>query len=58
MEKHCQRKHFLPETLDKQVLLKFHHGVVKGTCFYDIFKVKAFHVYEIFVQKNLAKAKI
>ena len=44
---------FWPETLDKQVLLKFHHGVLKGTCFYNIFKVKAFHVYEIFVQKNL-----
>ena len=30
---------FLPETLDKQVLFKFHHGVFKGTYFYDILKV-------------------
>ena len=44
---------FLPETLDKQVLSRFHHGVFKGTCFYCIFKIKASHIYEIFVQKNL-----
>ena len=53
---------FLPETLDKQVLFRFHHGVFKGTCFYDIFKVKASHVCEIFVQKKFkpsaAKAKL
>ena len=24
---------FLPETLDKQVLFRFHHGVFKSTCF-------------------------
>ena len=29
---------FLPETLDKQVLFRFHHGVFKGTCFYDILR--------------------
>ena len=53
---------FLPETLDKQVLFRFHHGVFKGTCSYDIFKVKASHVHEIFVQTKFkhptAKAKI
>ena len=53
---------FLPETLDKQVLSRFHHGVFKGTWFYDIFKVKASHIYEIFVHKRFkpptAKAKI
>ena len=53
---------FLPETLDKQALSRFHHGVFKGTCFYNIFKVKASHIYEIFVQKKFkpptAKAKI
>ena len=53
---------FLPETLDKQVLFRFHHGVCKGTCFYDTFKVKASYVCEIFVQKKFkpptAKAKI
>ena len=43
----------LPETLDKQVLSRFHHGVFKGTCFYDIFKVKASHIYEIFVQRKI-----
>ena len=53
---------FLPETLDKQVLSTSHHGIFKGTCFYDIFKIKASHIYEIFVQKKFkpptAKAKI
>ena len=53
---------FLPETLDKQSLFRFHHGVFKGTRFYDIRKVKASHVYKIFVQKKIkpptAKAKI
>ena len=53
---------FLPETLDKQVLFRFHHGVFKGTCLYNIFKVKVSHVHEIFVQKKFkpptAKAKI
>ena len=44
---------FLPETLDKQALSRFHHDVFKGTCFHDIFKVKASHIYEIFIQKNL-----
>ena len=44
---------FLPETLDKQVMSRFHHGVFKGTCFYNIFEMKASHIYEIFVQKNL-----
>ena len=44
---------FLPETLDKQGLSRFHHGVFKGTYFYNICKVKASHIYEIFVQKNL-----
>ena len=29
---------FLPETLDKQILCRFHHGVFKGTCFYDILR--------------------
>ena len=43
---------FLPETLDKQILSRFHHGVFKGTCFYDIFKVKASQIYEIFVKKK------
>ena len=53
---------FLLETLDRQILSRFHHGVFKGTCFYDIFKVKASHIYEIFVQKKFKppapKAKI
>ena len=44
---------FLPGTLDKQVLFRFHHGAFIGTCFYDIFKVKASHLYEIFVQKRI-----
>ena len=44
---------FLPETLDKQVLFKFHHGVFKATCFYNIFEVKISHVYELFVQKKI-----
>ena len=53
---------FLPETLDKQALSRFHHGVFKSTCFYNIFKVKASHIYEIFVKKKFkpptTKAKI
>ena len=52
---------FLPETLDRQVLFRFHPGVFKDTFFYDIFKVKASHVYEIFVKQfklPTAKAKI
>ena len=28
---------FLPETLDKQVLFRFHHDVFKGTCFLRYF---------------------
>ena len=53
---------FLPESLGKQAPFRFHHGVFKDTCFYDIFKVRASHVYEIFVQKKFkpptVKAKI
>ena len=62
MEKQSQKNTFLPKTLDKQVLFRFHHGVFKDTYFYDIFQVKASHIYEIFVQKKFkpptAKAKI
>ena len=34
---------------------KFHHGVFKRTRLYDIFKVKTFHIHEIFVQKEIKR---
>ena len=49
-----ERKYIVKEiTFWPDKRFKFHRAVFKGTCVQDIFKVEAFHVYEIFVPKNL-----
>ena len=48
-----EKTHFRLILYIKQVLFRFHHGVFKDTCFYNIFKVKVSQIYETFVKKIL-----